>query len=438
MKQLLILLLALVTLAVHAQSLYYVAGGDLSLVPAYEAAGDRWLDAEGKVINTSYDDGMITYVKEVAGWNAIRVRLFVDPTRDSDPATSQDLDYVKAFGARIKAAGLKFLLDLHYSDTWADPNKQSIPASWGFSTATSDAVVAQKVYDYTTEVLQALNAAAATPDYVQIGNEVSYGMLWRSKNQDFCNISSYNAAQWTYFATLLAQGSRAVREQCPDAKIVIHTERTANASQTRNIYTHLHTAGLADDAYDVIGLSYYPFWHGTLTQLGSTLTSLTEAFPGKEIQIVETAWNFNYYPSDATYASSKFSWPVSTAGQAAFLNDLIATLRTYPQVTGLYYWMPEECGNAADAAGNSRVMSGWSNRGFWELTWKSGQHKLTSKEALMSIQTFIPATQALPSVTAPSAVTGASMDLLGRRVMTPRPGQLIVDGNRKIVTYTDM
>lgn len=436
MKQLLTLIIALVSLAANAQSRYYVAGGDLSLVPAYEAAGDQWLDADGNVINTTYADGMLTYVKEVAGWNTVRVRLFVDPTRDSDPATSQDLDYVKAFGARIKAAGLHFLLDLHYSDTWADPTQQSIPASWGFSTATSDAVVAQQVYDYTTEVLQALNAAAATPDYVQVGNETSYGMLWRSKNQDFCNISSYNAAQWQYFARLVAQGSRAVREQCPDARIILHVERTGNAANAKGIFANLRTAGLADSAYDVIGLSYYPFWHGTLSQLGSTLTTLTEAFPDKEIQIVETAWNFNYYPGDATYTQSKFSWPVSTAGQAAFLRDLIATLRTYPQVTGLYYWQPEECGNGSDGTTN-RVMSGWSNRGFWELTWKSGRHKLTSKEALMALQTFIPATQALPAVTAPSAVTGAAVDLLGRRVMAPRPGQLLLDGNRKRVTYTD-
>ena len=424
MKQLLTFIIALGALVVNAQQHYYVAGGDLSLVPAYEAAGDQWLDADGKVINTTYADGMLTYVKEVAGWNAVRVRLFVDPTRDSDPATSQDLDYVKTFGARIKAAGLRFLLDIHYSDTWADPNQQTIPASWGYSTATSDEVIAQHVYDYTTEVLQTLISASATPDYVQVGNETSYGMLWRSKSKDFCNIATYNAAQWQYFARVFAEGSRAVREQCPAARVILHIERTGNAANAKGIFANLRTAGLSDSAYDIIGLSYYPFWHSTLQQLSTTITTLVEAYPDKEIQIVETAWPFAYYPTDATYGQSKFPWAVSTAGQGAFLQDLVATLREHPQVTGLYYWQPEECGNGSDGTTN-RVMSGWSNRGFWELTWKSGRHKLTSPAALLSLRDFIPSTQAISLPIEDKGANAPYYDLLGRPVTHPQSGIVV-------------
>ena len=120
----------MVTLTVSAQKL---VGGDLSLVPAYEQAGDKWLDSEGNEINTYYNDGMITYVHEVAGWNAIRVRLLVDPSQDDAPATCQDLDYVKKLGKRIKDAGMSFLLDIFYSDTWTDVSQQWIPTSWGYN-----------------------------------------------------------------------------------------------------------------------------------------------------------------------------------------------------------------------------------------------------------------------------------------------------------------
>ena len=133
-KTLLLIVCIVLTTTVSAQK---VIGGDLSLVPAYEAAGDQWLDANGNVINTTYSDGMITYVRDVAKWNSVRVRLLVDPTKDDAPATCQDLDYVKKLGKRIKDAGMSFLLDIFYSDTWTDVSKQWIPASWGYNKSTS-------------------------------------------------------------------------------------------------------------------------------------------------------------------------------------------------------------------------------------------------------------------------------------------------------------
>ena len=113
-----------------------VAGGDLSLVPAYEKVGDQWLNADGAVI-----DDMVSFVKNTCGWNAVRVRLFVEPGNDNDPATCQDIDYVSALGKRVKDEGMYFLLDIHYSDTWADVSKQAMPASWGMSASTATATV---------------------------------------------------------------------------------------------------------------------------------------------------------------------------------------------------------------------------------------------------------------------------------------------------------
>lgn len=372
-----------------------LVGGDLSLVPAYEQAGDKWLDADGKVINTAYRDGMITYVHEVAGWNSVRVRLLVDPSLDDAPATCQDLDYVKKLGKRVKDAGMNFLLDIFYSDTWTDVSQQWIPTSWGYDRNTAQATLAAKVKNYTTEVLNELAAYGAKPDYVQIGNEVSYGMLWdslsgKNKANSFSTGMTYDGqrSKIERFATLLKAAAEGVRaSECATAKIVLHCERTINSTQVKNFYSWVQQAGFTD--YDIIGLSYYPIWHGTISQLKSSLSALQASFPSKDIHIVETG----YYHTDFTPKSGEIdtrtTWTYSPAGQAAFLKDLIAALKTYDKVTGLYYWQPEECGNGADASGNNRVMGNWDNRGFWAISWKSGSHALNSKEALMTLKTFV-------------------------------------------------
>ena len=390
-------LLTLIAIAIATTTMAQkVVGGDLSLVPAYEAAGDQWLDASGNVINTTYSDGMITYVRDVAKWNSVRVRLLVDPTKDDAPATCQDLDYVKILGKRIKDAGMSFLLDIFYSDTWTDVSKQWIPTSWEYNKSTSAETLAAKVKSYTTEVLNALVNYGAKPDYIQLGNEVSYGMLWDSmtgadKSNWFITSSSY-AAQETKikrFVTLLKAAKEGVDvSTAADAKIILHCERTKSAAHCVNFYSWVEKAGFTD--YDIIGLSYYPIWHGTLTQLKSTLQQLVSNFPNKQIQIVETGYQHTApekFGTDDTNTSS--DWPYSPAGQASFLESLITELKKHTNVTGLYYWQPEECGNGADTNGNNRVMGNWDNRGFWNITWKSGQHALNSKDALMTLMTFI-------------------------------------------------
>ena len=370
-----------------------VVGGDLSLVPAYEAAGDKWLDANNNVINTNYEDGIITYLRDVAGWTAVRCRLLVDPSQDSYVATCQNLNYVKQLGKRVKDAGMYFLLDIFYSDTWTDVSQQWIPNSWNYNRSTATATVAAKVKSYTTEVLNTLTAYGAQPDYVQVGNEISYGILWDSasggsKNNAFYTSGSYNnySTQITRTATILKSAAQGVRAATNGSqmKIVLHCERTANSSQTYNFYAWMQQAGFTD--YDVMGLSYYPVWHGYISQLTSTLTTLQNYWPDKEIQIVETGYHFSA-PSNPTYNTSG-TWAYSTAGQASFLSTLTSTLNSYTNVTGLYYWQPEECGNGANSSGVNQVMDNWDNRGFWECSWKSGNHKLNSETALMTLQNF--------------------------------------------------
>ena len=397
MKKFYTLLTALFCLTATANAQDKILGGDLSLVPAYEAAGDRWFDDEGNDITSYYTDGMITFFHDVAKWNTIRVRLMVDPTQDSEPATCQDIEYVKKLGKRIKDAGMNFLLDIFYSDTWTDVSQQWIPASWGYNRTTAADVLATKVKSYTTEVLNELTNYGAKPDLIQLGNEVSYSMLWDSaaggnKTTNWFVTSGTYAAQETKikrFVTLLKAAKEGVdASNAAGAKIILHCERTVSASGCQNFYNWVNQAGFTD--YDIIGLSYYPFWHGDLAYLKSTLSTLQNTFPTKEIHIVETGY-FNNSGVDHTKLDYDTSgtWPFTSKGQAAFLTDLVTTLASYKNVKGLYYWQPEECGNGADTNGNKRVMSGWDNRGFWELSWKSGNHAMKGGKSVAAMQNFI-------------------------------------------------
>ena len=192
----------------HAQ--FYV-GGDISMLPKYEAAGVVYKDKSGSTVS----DVLGFFRQE--GLNAMRVRLFVDPTKDSDKAVCQDLEYVKQLGRRIKDAGLHLMLDFHYSDTWADPAKQWTPDAWK---TLSDSQLTDKIYEYTKSCLQQMVDAGARPDFIQTGNEISYGMLWgteaaaKGNNTNRCYTNS-PAANWSRFIALLKQAGKACRELLP-------------------------------------------------------------------------------------------------------------------------------------------------------------------------------------------------------------------------------
>lgn len=336
-------------------------GGDISMLQSYNDHSVDYFDQNGTKIPDVLD-----YLKsETVGWNAVRVRLFVNPQKKNpdgaaDPQVCQDLDYVVKLCERVKQAGFALLLDFHYSDTWADPSNQWIPKEWA---SLSDDQLQAKVYDYTKTCLQRLTAEGAAPDLIQPGNEISYGMLWsakvdRNSRTNRC-YSDSPAASWSRFSTLLTQACKACREVCPEAKIVIHTERSGQSSASKDIYTRLKGID-----YDIIGLSYYPFWHNSLQVLSQTLNMFATDFPDKKVQIVETAYYYQWQPKVGGGIDYDFSsvWPVSPAGQAAFAKDLIAELKNHPNVNGLFWWFPEENGNGPD----NSVTSYWVNRGMWD------------------------------------------------------------------------
>lgn len=368
MKKLLTIIATLLaTLSVNAQYGEYV-GGDISVLPLYEEHNSGYLDGSGQKI-----DDLITWFVQDCGWNTFRVRLFVNPQKknvkgETDSCVCQDLDYVKKLGKRIKDAGAKFVVDLHYSDTWADPSYQLLPSAW--SDCTTSALKAERVYSYTKETMQALKDAGAEPDFVQVGNETTYGMVG-IKVWPYENASS----DWAGLTAVMGKGCDAVHEVCPNAKVIIHTERSGNDTQTNYYYNKLKAAGVN---YDIIGLSYYPFYHGYLSALASTLNNLAANFPDKKVQIVETSYFFQYFPSstDVKYQTNT-TWPATANGQYAFMKDLIAELAKHSNVNGLYYWQPEEAGCGDDSnwdTTGATVMSSWLNRGLWWCDTKTNGH----------------------------------------------------------------
>ena len=392
-------------------------GGDISLLPQYEKYEVPYYDADGKKI-----DDVLQYLKsEAVGWNALRVRLFVNPTPsldNNDPAICQDLDYVVSFGKRIKEAGFAFMLDFHYSDVWADPSKQWTPVEWQ---SLNDEQLQNKLYEYTKDCLTKLVEAGAAPDFIQTGNEISYGMLWGKKgtNDNRCYGDS-PAANWTRFIALLKQATKACREVCPDAKVIIHTERTGTPESVMDFCKRI-----ADVDYDIVGLSYYPFWHKNLETLSKTLNLLAENYPEKTVQIVETAYYYQWKPSTGLNWNSFTTWPDTPEGQLAFVRDLIAELKNHPNVNGLYWWFPEENGNGP----NKSILNGWLNRGLWD----NDSHR--ALPALYELKAF---------ADDPSAIVPFLNDRVGERddwytlqgLRLPskpsRPG-LYINGGRKVL-----
>ncbi len=351
MKRFCFALAVLLLWGLSANSAAKYVGGDISLLTKYEERGAIYYNENGARITN-----MLSYLKST-GMNAMRVRLFVDPSmadaEDQGEGVCQDLPYVQALGQRIKAAGFDLLLDIHYSDTWTDPGQHSTPSSWTVTSALADSV-----YSYTKRVLNAMIAVDATPDFIQVGNEVTYGMLWPT-GHCYPSGANYGAGTFANFANYLKQGIRACREVCPAAKIVIHTEM----GRTSNVTSFYQSLKSYTTDFDIIGLSYYPYWHGGLNVLDELLTDLETAYPTKKIQIVETGYPHAYYPSGVSY-DLQSTWPATEAGQKAFAAALVETLNAHSHVNGLYWWFPEA--NEYGINYVNHVTTDWYNCGWWD------------------------------------------------------------------------
>lgn len=332
------------TLPVTAQQKY--VGGDISSLPSMEEAGAKYKTHDGKAI-----PDVLEYCKQ-EGMNAMRVRLFVNPTdydgSDKDPNACQDLEYIIPLCQRIKNHGLDLILDFMYSDTWADPAKQWTPKSWE---NLSDEELYVKINEYTKDCLTQLKNAGVVPDFIQTGNEISYGMLWGPHDVSESQLKKCfmgNSKNWDRFGKLLNNAIAACREVCPEAKIIIHTERISQVNVQKNFYQQMEKLNVD---YDIIGVSYYPYFHGTMNLLDAALTELETDFPEKDIMVVETGYPLEYEIPGTT---EKVDYPYTDAGQNQYVKDLVAMLLKHNKVDGLFWWWMEY-----NAYGTT--LTGWYN-----------------------------------------------------------------------------
>ncbi|MEM2619912.1 MAG: glycosyl hydrolase 53 family protein [Thermofilaceae archaeon] len=273
------------------------------------------------------------------GANCFRLRLFVDPNpRDEwGGFTGNNLEYTVRLAKRIKAAEAKLVLDPHYSDTWADPGKQYTPKSWlnlGFEQ------LVDKVYEYTHDTITAFNDEGALPDMVQIGNEITCGFLWPEGK--VCDVENPQE-QWSKFATLLKAAIKGVKDAPGggNIQVILHIHPGGSWETTDWFFSNLEDQGVP---YNIIGLSYYPIWHGSLTDLKKNLVNTANKF-NKEIFIVETGYPYqqiNFGQLEET-GSRYMTWPRTPEGQAQFITDVIQAVYETPNRKGMgvLWWYPE-------------------------------------------------------------------------------------------------
>ena len=292
----------------HSQ---FIRGADLSFLPQIESAGTVFYDSTGMAMNP------LTIFKE-NGCNTIRLRLWYQPA-----TVHSSFSEVLSFSREIHGAGLKVWLDIHYSDTWADPGHQSKPVSWA---NLSTSVLEDSVYQYTKRVV-----AAIQPDYVQIGNEINNGFLWNNGKID-------NQAT---FISLLNKGIHGAREGDSTTKIIIHFAGYKGA------YWFFRMLQTYNVNYDLIGISYYPWWHGkNMNAMADSLNALSSAFK-KGVVIAETAYPFtlkwndwtNNTVGDTSQIISKY--PATPQGQRDYLLNLRKVLSKNTNDMGFCYWAPD-------------------------------------------------------------------------------------------------
>lgn len=284
------------------------------------------------------------------GFNYARLRLFHTPCMRGPLVNS--LAYTCASAREFKDAGYRFLLCMHYSDSWADPGQQTMPAAWAHLSYTG---LVDAVYAYTRDAIHTLREAGAMPDMVQVGNEVTPGMLWEhgrlvqahhieTAAWDPAEFAERAASSWGRFAGLLKAGIRGVHDGAAGeaVQIMIHIDRGGQRALSEEFFRGIVGQGVA---FDAIGLSYYPFWHGPMADLADNLRHLPEAFD-KDVYVVETAYPHRPHPAYIEARASRpddIPWELSPAGQAAFVRDLAQLVfgQPDPRVRGLFYWAPE-------------------------------------------------------------------------------------------------
>jgi len=299
-----------------ARAADYAIGADLSFL---KQAEDRGMHFK---IDGQPEPGLQIFKEH--GYNWIRLRLFHTPTE-----LPNDLQYTIALAKAAKQLGFKFLLDYHYSDTWADPAKQFTPQAWA---AMTHAQLVDAVFAYTRDTIIAFRDAGVLPDMVQIGNEITNGMMWPDGKLP---------QNWDNFADLIQAGIAGVdagKGNHPKPRIMIHIDRGGDPVKTKAFFDKLNTYRVN---YDVIGQSYYPWWHGSLNDLRENLVFMAREYH-KPVIVVEAAYNWT--PGEYTKRPGPFL--ESPEGQREFLEEVNRVVQETPDGlgAGVFWWEPAVTG----------------------------------------------------------------------------------------------
>lgn len=339
----------------------FIMGLDISSVISEFNSGVTYQDFEGNVIDNITD--FCKFLKEDCGITHIRVRVWNDPYDSKDNGYgggNNDVETAVKIAEGCKAAGLKMLVDFHYSDFWADPGKQQPPKAW------EDFDLEQKaaaIEEFTTESLKTIKETGVDIDMVQVGNETTNSFVGETgtNHADMC--------------TLFNAGARAIRAFDPNIKIVIHFTNPERADQLVNWAQRLENNKVD---YDILATSYYPYWHGTLENLKSQFETVREEY-GKDVMVAETSYAYTLSDTDGHDNTVRVgqndnvtSYEFSEQGQADCIRDIIAAVNEAGGL-GVYYWEPAwiTVGDTTGLEGEDYAAQVEANKTLWE-TYGSG------------------------------------------------------------------
>lgn len=304
----------------------FIKGVDISMIKELESYGASYY------MNGKKED--LFYLLKKCGVNMVRIRIWPDPYDEegnSYGGGTNDLKTTIEIARRTVENGMEFMLDFHYSDFWADPAKQVKPKAWK---NLSYKALETAVYLHTLDTLKALKNQKLIPTMVQVGNEITKGLLWPDGYVD----------QTENMAALLSAGIKGVREQCSNAKIVLHLDFGTDNEMYQQWFDKISPYNLD---FDVIGMSYYPHWNGSLRLLLDNMNDISSRY-NKEVLIAETSIG---YTTDALGCKGivfseeqekETGYPATMEGQETFLRDLYAVVRNVEDDRGIgvFYWEP--------------------------------------------------------------------------------------------------
>lgn len=268
-KNLLILLVLTLSNVLSAQhkETSFAKGADVGWLPQMEATGYKFYDNNGK------ETDCLQLLKDL-GMNSIRLRVWVNPSDDKASGHCSKEETI-AIALRAQKMGFRIMINFHYSDSWADPAKQFKPKAWEKH---SFAELLNDVYNHTFDVINALKVAGVTPEWVQVGNEIPGGMMWPEGSTD----------NWPQLGQLLNKGYDAVKAVDENIKVIVHVDEGNNNAKFRKFFDNATEQKVR---YDVIGLSYYPYWikkdySETIADLQFNLNDMAKRY-NKEVMIVE-------------------------------------------------------------------------------------------------------------------------------------------------------